>query len=397
MKKFLSIILLTVIFTGVFFSCENKNGEKSEGSAVYDETQFFIKSIEGPLVIEYFICYRNPDGSETEIVKMGTDQTPFRINGERIYYTQFCNLISVDFSGKDKKYLNAAASEDEISFEQVISADGEWIYCSGSHWEEIYGDPVALDDPHRIQIYLKAKTDFSEYSIIKPSELPKLPATFDRLKLYNAIISEVKATNDMTGVKFARILVEPNGRYAEMLLTVWAYDSTYNNGSTDVDKWIEGNVLIKDDGINGLYVEFIKTSEIPLYSSGNPLTNKSMATLSEFTVDIANIYNSSFIENHITGEPKRIMMICKDDEFLEYKQYIAEDKSNADWFYMAATTPEKIEKPKEITLEMLDIANQDNFIVIPFYDKKEASGYCIAFENEDCDSANLMVVVVPRR
>ena len=229
-------------------------------------------------------------------------------------------------------------------------------------------------------------------------EIPVSLTAFDRMKLYNAIISEVNATNDIIMFNSARIVADPDGNYPEMLLTVWAYDRTYNNSIDDVDNWIVGDVTIKDDGANGWSVEFVKSDERQLYSSINPLANENEMAMSlvGFTVDIEYIYNSNFIKDNIMGEPKNVLIFCNNGEYID-TEYIAQDVSNITWFDMQTATPEKIEKPEEITPESVMLENKDYFIIVPFYEKSAASQYNIAFEYEDYVSANLMAIILPRR
>jgi hypothetical protein len=171
MKKLLycalACLLLLAGCDGATISNEGTNTEPAfEEAPVYDESQFFIKTVEYQEADEHYICYRHPDGTVTEIVEMGIQENPFYIVGERIYYTQGDTLYSVDFTGGDVKTL-FDGSEENISFNTIDRVDGEWLYCSGTKTKYIYGDPVALDGPHRVPIKTKVKTDFSEFSEIE--------------------------------------------------------------------------------------------------------------------------------------------------------------------------------------------------------------------------------------
>jgi hypothetical protein len=162
MKKIIICILLCALFLA---GCENifedsitdlndsylldEEIENDDDAAVFDETRLFVKTVEYVMCHEYFICYRNPDGSETEIVKMGLQQNPFHVIGERIYFTEGDALYSVDFNGGDKQYLSDR-SDDYYSFNLIERVEGDWLLCSGTKWKEIYGDPVALNGLRRV-------------------------------------------------------------------------------------------------------------------------------------------------------------------------------------------------------------------------------------------------------
>ena len=171
-KYFLTLIACAILLLA---GCKATNGMPNVPDATvesghsieaekptYDESEFFVKTIEYQECNEYVLCYRHEDGTIDELVNMGTQESPFYIIGERIYYTQGDTLISISFTGEDKKTLYDD-SEANISFNEILHVENDWLYCSGTKWEEIYDDPAALDGPHRVPIVTKVKTDFSEF------------------------------------------------------------------------------------------------------------------------------------------------------------------------------------------------------------------------------------------
>jgi hypothetical protein len=302
MKKiFISMILITLILTGCNMGYDYdlylgddlhlmENTEEAHDS--FNASQFFVKTVTTPMQHEYFICYRNPDGSETEITSMGLQQNPYYIIGDRIYYTHYDSLVSVDFNGNDKKTLYDW-SEEFYSFHWIDSVEGDWLICSGAKWQEIYGDPVALDGMHRVTAYTRVKTDFSEFHEIRTTDVPKPELDFEFI--YERILEEVSAADDTIGVSYAGIYVEPNGHFSGMLFTIWAYDGAVGNA----DKWREGNALVKDSRY-GRHVEFIQTDEFELATLENPIANQTMITLAAYIADLEEAYNSPLVENKAT-------------------------------------------------------------------------------------------------
>ncbi len=171
MKKILcfSLMCLTCFLLLCGCNSENNTGNNEQfydKAYVYDGTQFFVKTQEHQEANDYFICYRYPDGSEEEIIKMGIQNNPFYIIEERLYYTQGDSLYSVDFAGEDKEILYDE-SDENISFNQIYRVGKGWLYCSGTKWAEISGDPVALDGRHRVPVSTRVKADFSEFQEIE--------------------------------------------------------------------------------------------------------------------------------------------------------------------------------------------------------------------------------------
>jgi len=162
MKKILIVILLcALVLTGCGTIHGADVGSNSNGD-IFDETQFFIKTVEYQECNVYYIYYRNPDGSETQVTQIGIDETLFHIINGRIYYVQGGSLYSINFSGEDTQILSDSSGEN-ITFDWIDDVEGEWLLCSGTKWHEIYGDPVALDGMHRMPVKTKVKADFSEF------------------------------------------------------------------------------------------------------------------------------------------------------------------------------------------------------------------------------------------
>jgi len=134
-----------------------------ERAAEYDAARLFVKENVTPTATEYLIYYRNSDGSEREIASMGFTDNPFYIIGDRIYYTRFDSLRSVDFTGMDTIYFY----EYGIYINSIDKVDGDWLECTGRQQVEIYGDPVALDGIHHPITQFKVKVDFSEFHVIE--------------------------------------------------------------------------------------------------------------------------------------------------------------------------------------------------------------------------------------
>lgn len=171
MKKALCFSWICLTCFLLLSSCYNENSSTSNSehfndkAYVYDESRFFMKTEEHQEANDYFICYRHPDGSVEEIIRMGLQNNPFYIVGDRLYFTQCGSLYSVDFTGKDTQTLYDE-SDENISFDQIHRIEGGWLYCSGTKWTEITGDPTALDGLHRVPVSTKVKADFSEFQEI---------------------------------------------------------------------------------------------------------------------------------------------------------------------------------------------------------------------------------------
>jgi hypothetical protein len=167
MKKiFIVTLLCALILTGCGIAhraYESPNDlDLPESGDVFDETQFFVKTVEYQECSEYFIYYRNPDGTETEITEIGVQESPYYIVNDRIYFAQGDSLISVNFTGGDKQYLYDNSAEN-ISFNFIDSTDGEWLYCSGTKYREIHKNSDKFEAAHRVSVKTKVKADFSEF------------------------------------------------------------------------------------------------------------------------------------------------------------------------------------------------------------------------------------------
>lgn len=125
----------------------------------YDADNFFVKEVEQFDCSAYILCYEHRGGEVTEIADMGFEQHNFVIVEDRIYYVNGSTLTCIDFAGQDRRTFHDAECEVEPR-EVMYYADG-WLYCHGTKWVEIYGDPVALDGPHPVTGFMKVRIDFS--------------------------------------------------------------------------------------------------------------------------------------------------------------------------------------------------------------------------------------------
>ena len=63
---------------------------------------FFLREKILPEVVEYEICYRNPNGEAIVVVSQGSNNSRFEIIEDRIYYVDG-GLHSIDFVGENRK------------------------------------------------------------------------------------------------------------------------------------------------------------------------------------------------------------------------------------------------------------------------------------------------------
>jgi hypothetical protein len=147
---------------------DNETDEHVDGiSENYDEAKFFIKPVEYAECTELYICYRHPDGLETDIVMMGLQTSPqlptFQIFDGYIYFVQGDAIHSVDFTGKNSQYFYDS-SDANYTFDRIIEVKEGWLYCCGTKWQEVYEDSYFPDEvPCRIPAYTKVKADFTEF------------------------------------------------------------------------------------------------------------------------------------------------------------------------------------------------------------------------------------------
>ena len=189
---FVCVLLLAGCANGPAFDTDQRESEEYftyNQEHPFDAARLFVKMIECGECNCFYLYYRNPDGSETQIVWMGLQtgteqQHPFYIIGERIFFMQADHLVSVDFSGENKQLLSG--DTQEILFDWIDSVDDQWLYVSGTKWQEVYGNGTPLEGMYMIPVRVRVNADFSE--IIVLADVPKI--SFDGTVLYEAILAE---------------------------------------------------------------------------------------------------------------------------------------------------------------------------------------------------------------
>ena len=117
---------------------------------------FFLREKVLPEIIEYEICYRNPNGEEVLVVSQGSNNSRFEIVNDRIYYVDG-GLHSVDFMGENRR--------DFLSDYEVLRLLGQQeglLVCQGLKLVENIDDPAAADGPHWVDIQLLISPDFTQ-------------------------------------------------------------------------------------------------------------------------------------------------------------------------------------------------------------------------------------------
>ena len=160
-RQIMLLIISCAVLTTLIIGCASSNLNAEDSN--YDIDRFFVKTVEYVMCNEYIICYKKANGEIKEIINMGISEQRLIIVHQRIFLSTGYTLLSVDFDGKDETVCQINP-DDDIIFENITSADDEWLYCDGRKRVEIYGDPVALDGSHYILAKFKVKVDFSEYS-----------------------------------------------------------------------------------------------------------------------------------------------------------------------------------------------------------------------------------------
>ena len=115
---------------------------------------FFLREKVLPEMIEYEICYRNPNGEEVVVVSQGSNNSRFEIIDNRIYYVDG-SLHSIDFMGENRQSL---MTDYEIL--RLLGQQDGMLVCQGQKLVESVDDPTAAEGPHWVNIQLLISPDF---------------------------------------------------------------------------------------------------------------------------------------------------------------------------------------------------------------------------------------------
>lgn len=171
MMKKIIICLFACLF--LFTGCTDSTTTDSESTVIssdsqsYDETNFFVRTVENQELNQYYISYTNSDGSVTDIYDMGlrAAEPPFLVYDGYIYCAGR-DLLKIDYDGNIvERFENGA--DGIVQINSVINIYDGSIYCIATQEFEIYGDPVALDGVHYQKVRIKVKLDFSEVSVVE--------------------------------------------------------------------------------------------------------------------------------------------------------------------------------------------------------------------------------------
>ena len=117
---------------------------------------FFLREKLLPEMIEYEICYRNPNGEEVVVVSQGSNNSRFEIIEDRIYYIDG-GLHSIDFMGENRESF---LSDYEIL--RLLGQQDGMLVCQGQKLVENVDDPTAAEGPHWVNIQLLVSPDFKQ-------------------------------------------------------------------------------------------------------------------------------------------------------------------------------------------------------------------------------------------
>lgn len=117
---------------------------------------FFLREKVLPEMIEYEICYRNPNGEEVLVVSQGSNNSRFEIIEDRIYYVDG-DLHSLDFMGENRRDF---LSDYEIL--RLLGQQDGMLVCQGQKLVEYVDDPAAADGPHWVGVQLLISPDFTQ-------------------------------------------------------------------------------------------------------------------------------------------------------------------------------------------------------------------------------------------
>lgn len=163
----LAAFLFLVLLSGCAAGKQTNDHPVSDTSKASDDaSRLFVQKVEYQEGDEYFVSYKNQDGSVVKIDEISDGGQLLAAAGQRVYYATGVVLVSVNFEGKDRKIFQDS-SPNRFSFARINSVSDGWLYCSGKKMTEIYGDPVAADGAQFVPANMKVKTDFTECEEIK--------------------------------------------------------------------------------------------------------------------------------------------------------------------------------------------------------------------------------------
>lgn len=117
---------------------------------------FFLREKVLPEIIEYEICYRNPNGEEVLVVSQGSNNSRFEIIGDRIYYVDG-SLHSIDFMGEARQSMTT-----DYEILRLLGQQNGMLVCQGQKLVESADDPAAADGPHWVNVQLLISPDFKQ-------------------------------------------------------------------------------------------------------------------------------------------------------------------------------------------------------------------------------------------
>ena len=117
---------------------------------------FFLREKVLPEMIEYEICYRNPNGEEVVVVSQGSNNSRFEIIDNRIYYVDG-GLHSIDFMGENRQSLMT-----DYEIHRLLGQQDGMLVCQGQKLVESVDDPTAADGPHWVNVQLLISPDFTQ-------------------------------------------------------------------------------------------------------------------------------------------------------------------------------------------------------------------------------------------
>ena len=117
---------------------------------------FFLREKVLPEIIEYEICYRNPNGEEVLVVSQGSNNSRFEIIDDRIYYVDG-GLHSIDFMGENRQNFRS-----DYEIQRLLGQQDGMLVCQGMKLVEYVDDPAAADGPHWVSVQLLISSDFTQ-------------------------------------------------------------------------------------------------------------------------------------------------------------------------------------------------------------------------------------------
>lgn len=117
---------------------------------------FFLREKVLPEMVEYEICYRNPNGEEVVVVSQGSSSSRFEIIEDQIYYVDG-GLHSIDFMGENRQSMTT-----DYEILRLLGQQDGMLVCQGQKPVEAVDDPAAADGPHWVNVQLLISPDFTQ-------------------------------------------------------------------------------------------------------------------------------------------------------------------------------------------------------------------------------------------